>query len=101
MTESCWRPASVTTSKFTPNTHLCAPHTDDPVDVAASIVEEGNSDGVFAGRQPVAFGGRVDLEDMSSGTEDGLLPARGKGRVCVLHLYSTFHRSTSQMNKKL
>lgn len=87
------------TSKVTPNTHLCAPHTDDPVDVAAGIVEEGNSDGVFAGRQPVAFGGRVDLEDMSSGAEDGLLPAPDKGRVRVVHLYSIFHRPTSQMKQ--
>lgn len=55
-------------------THLSATHTDDAVDAAAGIVEEGHGDGVFAGRQPVAFGGRVDLEDMSSGTEDGLLP---------------------------
>lgn len=31
---------------------------------------------MFAGRQPVAFGGRVDLEDMSSGAEDGLLPLK-------------------------
>lgn len=33
---------------------------------------------MFAGRQPVAFGGRVDLEDMSSGTEDGLLSLKEK-----------------------
>lgn len=60
-------------------THLRAPHADDPIDVAARIVEEGDGDGVFAGREPVAFGGRVDLEDVSSGTEDGLLPLRQRG----------------------
>lgn len=56
--------------------HLGAAHADDAVDVAAVIVEEGHGDGVFAGRQPVALGGRVDLEDVSSGTEDGLLPSK-------------------------
>lgn len=54
--------------------HLCPANTDDAVDATAGIVEEGHSDGVFAGRQPVALSGRVDLEDMSSGAEDGLLP---------------------------
>ena len=54
--------------------HLSAAHADDAVDAAAGIVEEGHGDGVFAGGQPVAFGRRVDLEDMSSGAEDGLLP---------------------------
>lgn len=54
--------------------YLSATHADDAVDAAAGIVEEGHGDGVFAGGQPVAFGGRVDLEDMSSGAEDGLLP---------------------------
>lgn len=56
--------------------HLSATHADDAVDAAAGIVEEGHGDGVFAGGQPVAFGGRVDLEDVSSGTEDGLLPLK-------------------------
>lgn len=86
--EACWRPA---TSDFMPITYLCAPHTDDPVDVASSIVEEGNGDGVLAGWQPVAFGGRVDLEDVSSGAEDGLLPGRDNRRGSVSHLrsYST------------
>lgn len=56
--------------------HLCATHADDAVDAAAGIVEERHGDGVFAGRQPVAFGGRVDLKDMSFGAEDGLLPVK-------------------------
>lgn len=56
--------------------HLSPAHADDAVDAAAGIVEEGHGDGVFAGWQPVAFGGRVDLEDMSSGAEDGLLPLK-------------------------
>lgn len=58
--------------------HLCATHADDAVDAAAGIVEEGHGDGVFAGRQPVTFGGRVDLKDMSFGTEDGLLPVKNQ-----------------------
>lgn len=62
--------------KLNLDSHLCATHADDTVDAAAFIVEEGHCDGVFAGWQPVAFGGRVDLEDMSSGTEDGLLPLK-------------------------
>ena len=56
--------------------HLSPAHTDDAVDAAAGIKEERHSDGMFAGWQPVAFGGRVNLEDMSSGTEDGLLPSK-------------------------
>lgn len=61
---SCWVP------------HFSPAHADDAVDAAAGVVEEGHGDGVLAGRQPVAFGGRVDLEDMSSGAEDGLLPSK-------------------------
>lgn len=30
---------------------------------------------MFAGRDPVSFGSRVDLENMGSGAEDWLLPA--------------------------
>lgn len=56
--------------------HLSPTHTDDAVDAAACIVEEGHGDGVFARRQPVAFGGRVNLENMSSGAEDRLLPLK-------------------------
>ncbi len=56
--------------------HLSATHADDAVDAAAGIVEEGHSDSMFARWQPVTFGGRVDLEDMSSGAEDGLLPLK-------------------------
>lgn len=58
--------------------HLSPAHTDDAIDATAGIVEEGHGDGVFAGRQPIPFGGRVDLEDVSSGAEDGLLPSRHK-----------------------
>lgn len=63
--------------------YLRSTHADDAVDAATGIVEEGHSDGVLAGRQPVAFGGWVDLEDMSSGAEDGLFPSKrqdGKNR---------------------
>lgn len=56
--------------------HLSATDTDDAVHAAASIIEEGHGDGMFAGWQPVSFGCRVNLEDMSSGTEDGLLPLK-------------------------
>lgn len=39
---------------------------------------------MLAGWQPVAFGGRVDLEDVSSGAEDGLLPGkRQREGVCL------------------
>lgn len=31
---------------------------------------------MLAGRQPVAFGGRVDLKDMGFGAVDGLLPLK-------------------------
>lgn len=58
--------------------HLSATHADDAVDAATGIVEEGHGDCMFAGRQPVAFGGWVNLEDMSSGAEDGLLPLKEK-----------------------
>lgn len=54
--------------------HLGAAHADDAVDAAAGIVEEGHGDGVLAGRQPVALGGRVDLKHMGFGAVDGLLP---------------------------
>lgn len=54
--------------------HLGAPHADDPVDVASGIVEIGDGQGVFAGRDPVPLGGRVDLEHVGPGAEDGLFP---------------------------
>jgi len=54
--------------------HLRAPDADDAVDAAPGVVEEGDRDGVLARRQPVPLRGRVDLEDVSSGAEDGLLP---------------------------
>lgn len=56
--------------------HFRPAHADDAVHAAAGVIEEGHGDSVLAGRQPVAFGGRVDLEDMSSGAEDGLLPSK-------------------------
>lgn len=60
-----------------PLLHLGAAHADDAVHVAVGIVEEGHVDGVFAGRDPVPLGGGVDLEDVSPGAEDGLLPGEG------------------------
>ena len=69
-----WNSICVSAVTLAVPSHLSAAHADDAVDAAAGIIEEGHGDGVFAGWQPVAFGGRVDLEDMSSGAEDGLLP---------------------------
>lgn len=36
---------------------------------------------MFAGWQPVALGGWVDLEDMSSGAEDGLFPSEKRHKM--------------------
>lgn len=58
--------------------HLSPAHTDDAVHAAACIIEEGHSDSMLAGWQPVTFGRRVDLEDMGSGAEDGLLPLKNR-----------------------
>lgn len=60
--------------------YLGAPHADDPVHIAGGIVEVGDGQGVFAGRDPVPFGGRVDLENMGPGAEDWLLPAGQENR---------------------
>ncbi len=46
---------------------------DDAVDVARAVVEVGHGDGVFAAGNPVLLGVGVDLEDVRSGAEDGLL----------------------------
>lgn len=64
-----------------PPPHLGAAHADDAVHVAVGIVEEGHIDGMFAGRDPVPLGGGVDLEDVSPGAEDGLLPGEGTGGI--------------------
>lgn len=66
----------LTTKLTKADTHLGAAHADDAVDAAAGIVEEGHGDCVLAGRQPVAFGGRVDLKDMGFGAVHGLLPLK-------------------------
>lgn len=55
-------------------THLGPADTDDAVDVAVGIIEEGHVDGMFAGRDPVPLGGGVDLEHVGPGAEDRLLP---------------------------
>lgn len=60
----------------TEDAHLGPAHTDDAVGVSAGIIKERDGDRVLAGRNPVAFGGGIDLEHMSSCAEDGLLPAR-------------------------
>lgn len=56
------------------SSHLRAPDTDDAVHTPVGIVEKRDSDSMLAGREPVPLCGRVNLEDMRSGTEDGLLP---------------------------
>lgn len=61
--------------------YLGAPHTDDPVHIARGIVKIGDSQGVFAGGDPVSFGSRVNLENMGSGAEDWLLPATEMNRA--------------------
>lgn len=61
--------------------YLGAPHADDPVHIACGIVEIGDSQSMLAGRDPVPFGGRVDLENMGPGAEDWLLPAREMNRA--------------------
>lgn len=55
--------------------HLGPAHADDAVGVSVGVVEEGDGDRMLAGRDPVAFGGGIDLEHMSSSAEDGLFPA--------------------------
>lgn len=61
--------------------YLGSIHTDDPVAVPCDIVEIGNGDGLLAGRHPVLLGVGVDLEDVRSGGEDGLLSATGVVRT--------------------
>lgn len=51
---------------------------DDAVDVASAVVEVRHGDGVLAGGDPVLFGVGVDLEDVGSGAEDGLLSGETK-----------------------
>lgn len=45
--------------------HLSAPDADDAIHTPASIKEEGDCDGVFAGRNPISFSVWVNLEDVS------------------------------------
>ena len=58
--------------------YLRSIHTDDPIAVSCDIVEVGDSDSLLASRHPVLLGVGVDLEDMRSGSEDGLFSARGE-----------------------
>lgn len=74
-------PLSCTFVDFTVSTitvssapHLGPAHADDAVDIAVGVVEEGHGDRMFAGGDPIPFGGGVDLEDMGPGAEDRLLP---------------------------
>ena len=58
--------------------YLRSIHTDDPIAVSCDIVEVGDGDSLLACRHPVLLGAGVDLEDMRSGSEDGLFSARGE-----------------------
>lgn len=60
-----------------PSPHLGPAHANDAVDVTVGIIKEGHGDGMFAGGDPVPLGGGVNLENMSPGTEDRLLPGGG------------------------
>lgn len=57
-----------------PHQDLGTPKADDSVDIAGGIVEVGDSECMFARRDPVPLSGRVDLEHMRPSAEDGLLP---------------------------
>lgn len=67
---------------------------DDAVDVARAVVEVGHGDGVFAGGNPVLLGVRVDLEDVRSGAEDGLLSAGNTHTQlqCMMGKHSTHNQ---------
>lgn len=56
--------------------HLSPAHTDDAVHIPIGIVKKGDGNGMLAGRDPVALGGRINLEHMSSRAEDWLLPEK-------------------------
>ena len=62
-----------------PHQDLGTPKTDDSVDIAGGIVKVGDSERVFARRDPVPLGGWVDLEHVCPCAEDGLLPVWGEG----------------------
>lgn len=61
--------------------YLGSIHTDDPIAVPGDIVEVGNSDGLLACRHPVLLGAGVNLEDVRSRGEDGLLSATGRMHI--------------------
>lgn len=63
-----------------PTSYLGSIHTDYPIAVSRAVIEVGNSYGLLAGRNPVLLGGGVNLEDMRSGSEDGLLSGIGRDR---------------------
>lgn len=59
---------------FWNKTYLWAIQTDYPVDISCAVIEVGHSNSMLAGGNPVFLSVRVNLEDMSSGAEDGLFP---------------------------
>lgn len=59
-------PSSSSSQKTNQNAHLGPAHADDAVRMPVGIIKERNGDRVLAGRNPVAFGGGIDLEHVSS-----------------------------------
>lgn len=75
---NCWPVQDNCTGQHSCLAHLGTAHADDAVHIPVAVVEEGDGDGMLAGRKPVPLGGRVYLEDVRSGTEDGLFPSGEK-----------------------
>lgn len=67
-----------------PPAHLGAVQADDAVDIASTVIEVGDSDGMLAGGQPVLLGVGIDLEDMGPRAVDGLLPKGHEEKVVNL-----------------
>ena len=64
--------------------HLGAIQADDAVDIARTVVEVRDGDGVLAGGQPVLLGVGVNLEDVGPRAVDGLLPEGDEEEVVNL-----------------
>lgn len=64
--------------------YLGAIQTDYPVDISCAVIEVGHSNSMLAGGNPVLLSVWVNLEDMSSGAEDGLFPEEQKVKVINL-----------------
>lgn len=71
--------------------YLWAIQTDYPVDISCAVIEVGHSNSMLAGGNPVLLSVWVNLEDMSSGAEDGLFP---EGEREVMNLICTYYHCT-------